>query len=108
MMNSELEAIRKKKLMEMQQQVNIPREKEEEQDFKNKLEAFALRALDSVARQRWNNIKLVNEEYAYRVMIYIAQLFEVGRIKTPINDKDFKELLKKITHQRRDISIRRK
>jgi len=62
--------------------------------------------LTSEARQRLNNIKMVKPELANIVEDYIIQLASSGKIKEPLTDEEFKQLLMTIQKPKKDFKIR--
>ncbi|MEM3708431.1 MAG: DNA-binding protein [Nitrososphaerales archaeon] len=62
--------------------------------------------LTSEARQRLNNIKIVKPELADMVEEYVIQLASSGKIKEPLTDEEFKQLLLAIQKPRREFKIR--
>ena len=62
--------------------------------------------LTSEARQRLNNIKIVKPELANAVEEYLIQLASSGKVKEPLTDEEFKQLLITIQKPKRDFKIR--
>jgi len=58
------------------------------------------------ARQRLTNIRMVRPELAQRIELLLIQLAQQGRIPVPLDDKAFKELLKRVLPEQREIKIR--
>ena len=106
--DAELEALRKRKLMELQRQLIQEQEKAEAQ---RRLEAqkqiLMRRILTSKARQRLANLRMVKPEFASQLEMQLIQMAQQGRINIPITDDQLKELLSKLQSVRRDIRIRR-
>ncbi len=106
--DEELEAIRERRLQELQRRLEEERKRKEvEAQRENVLRSI----LTSEARSRLNNIKLVKPEIARAVEDYIIQLVNAGRLSPPIDENVVKKLLVEISERtRRDykISFRRK
>lgn len=102
----ELEKIRMKKMMELQQKAA----QEEEKKRREAEKAAALRIiLSPEARQRLANLRLVRPELVEQLEEQLIRLAQVGRINTPITDEVLKEILKKLdSERRREIRITRK
>ncbi|MGB9659572.1 MAG: DNA-binding protein [Nitrososphaerales archaeon] len=62
--------------------------------------------LTSEARQRLNNIKIVKPELASIIEEYIIQLASSGKIRNPLNDEEFKQLLLAIQKPKKEFKIR--
>ncbi|MCL7383256.1 MAG: DNA-binding protein [Thaumarchaeota archaeon] len=101
----ELEKIRMKKMMELQQKAA-----EEEKKRREAEKAAALRIiLTPEARQRLANLRLVRRELVEQLEEQLIRLAQAGRISIPITDEVLKEILKKLdSERRREIRIIRK
>lgn len=102
----ELEKIRMKKMMELQQKAA----EEEEKKRREAEKAAALRIiLTPEARQRLANLRLVRRELVEQLEEQLIRLAQAGRIAIPITDDVLKEILKKLdSERRREIRIIRK
>jgi programmed cell death protein 5 len=102
----ELEKIRMKKMMELQQKAA----EEEEKKRREAEKAAALRIiLTPEARQRLANLRLVRRELVEQLEEELIRLAQAGRINTPITDEVLKEILRKLdSERRREIRIIRK
>ena len=108
---SELDAIRKKKLEELQrlQQERFQQQAQEEMQVQQQiaqLEAIVRQALTKDALVRYGNIKAAHPEKAVQILVILAQAIQSGHIQK-IDDNTFKEILRKITPKQRDIKIKR-
>jgi len=106
--DEELEEIRRRKLMELQQKILQEQEAVEAQKkAEAQRQALLRRILTPEARQRLANLKIVKPEFAAQLenqLIYIAQQ---GMTKIPIDDGQLKEILRRLQTSKRDIQIRR-
>jgi programmed cell death protein 5 len=106
----DIEAIRKKKLRDLQQQQTFSQEDFEEaqqKEFEEK--KLILRAiLTDDARERLGRIKAARPEMAENLENQLIMLAQSGRLKNKINDEQLRELLSKILPKKRDITIRRR
>jgi programmed cell death protein 5 len=107
----DIEAIRKKKLRDLQQQQMLSQEdfedtqqKEYEDQKKNVLRAI----LTDDARERLGRIKAARPEMAENLENQLIMLAQSGRLKNKINDEQLRELLSKLLPKKRDITIRRR
>src|SRR3990172_5047342 len=104
----ELEEIRKIKLAElravqlgkMQQQ---SQEEEQLQQQIQQLEAIVKQALTKEALERYGNLKAAYPEKAVQLLIILAQAMQQGKIEK-IDDKTLKEVLKKLSPRKKEIS----
>lgn len=101
----ELEKIRMKKMMELQQKAA-----EEEKKKREEEKAAALRViLTPEARQRLANLRLVRPELVEQLEEQLIRIAQTGRINLPITDEMLKEILRKLdSERRREIRITRK
>jgi programmed cell death protein 5 len=111
----ELEQIRKQKLAAMQQEMsnnqnNQIQQHAEMQQQMEMLEGVIKQHLSSEALVRFGTIKLAHPEKAVQVMVIIAQLLKSGKIPNnqKISDEQFKELLRMMTPEKKEFTIKRK
>ncbi|HWR63749.1 MAG TPA: DNA-binding protein [Candidatus Thermoplasmatota archaeon] len=109
----DIEAIRKKKLRDLQQQQQPVFSQDEFEDAQQKefedQKKIILRAiLTDDARERLGRIKAARPELAENLENQLIMLAQSGRLKNKINDEQLRELLSKILPKKRDITIRRR
>ena len=108
MSEEELEALRKKKMLELQRRLTQEQQRvQAEQQIEIQKQAILRRILTSEARQRLTNLKMVKPQFAEQLELQLIQLAQQSRISIPMTDEQLKEILKKLQSQRRDIKIRR-
>ncbi|MEZ0394270.1 MAG: DNA-binding protein [Desulfurococcaceae archaeon] len=103
--DEELEAIKQRKLAEMQKRV------EEERARRAQMDAVLRQILTPEARERLANIRLVRPELANALEEQLVALARSGRVRLPITDEFLKRLLEELydqTHRDTRIQIRRK
>jgi len=101
----ELEKIRQRKLLELQQRLAEEEEKRKERIERSNL----LRViLTPEARQRLANMRLVKPELVDKIEIYLIQLAQAGKIPTPLSDEQLKDILNKLIPSKKEIRIERK
>jgi programmed cell death protein 5 len=106
--DEELEALRRKRLMELQQQMLQEQQRAEAQRrLELQKQALMRRILTPKARQRLANLKMVRPEFASQLELQIIQIAQQGRISIPITDDQLKEILSRLQRSRREIRIRR-
>ena len=106
--DEELEAIRRRKLLEMQQRLL---QEQEAAEAKRRMEmekqALLRRILTPEARQRLANLKMIKPEFTSQIETWLIQIAQQGRISIPIDDDQLKEILRRLQRGRREIRIRR-
>jgi len=106
--DKDLEALRRKRLMELQQQMLQEQQRAEAQRrLELQKQALIRRILTPKARQRLANLKMVRPEFASQLELQLIQIAQQGRIGLPITDEQLKEILRRLQRSRREIRIRR-
>ena len=106
--DEELEALRKKRLMELQRQMLQEQQRAEAQRrLELQKQSLMRRILTPKARQRLANLKMVRPEFASQLEVQLIQIAQQGRIGLPITDDQLKEILSRLQRSRREIRIRR-
>lgn len=95
----------KKKIMQQRMQHSV--EQQQMQEMQAALKVITSQILDSKARERLSNLKVVRPEMATQLEIYLAQLYQAGQIRTKITDEQLVMILKKLT-EKKETKIRRK
>lgn len=94
----ELEEIRKRKLLELQRQLEEEQRKEEEKKaVELQIKQIISQILTQEAKERLARIKLANPSYASQIELLLVNLAQQGKINKRLSDREFKELLKKIS-----------
>jgi programmed cell death protein 5 len=108
-MDDELEIIRKKKLLELQQQLRLSQEEESlKEELEEQKKGFLRQILTTTARERLGRVKVARPEIAELIENQLISLAQSGRLKNKINDEQLRELLSQLIPKKRDIKIRRK
>jgi programmed cell death protein 5 len=104
----ELEAIRKRRMIELQQRmVEEQKQAQAQQQLERQKQALLRRILTPEARSRLTNLNMVKPEFTEQLELQLIQLAQQGRIAIPITDEQLKELLIRLQSGRRDYKIRR-
>lgn len=103
----DLEEIRKKKLQEMQFQMNNQQEQQKEQEAEIQIESILRQILSPKAKSRLTNIKLVNKQKYMQVVQSLLYISKIGKLNEKISDEQLKKLLEKIQPKKKEIKIRR-
>ena len=108
MSEEELEALRKRRMLELQQRIaDEQRQVQAEQQLEGQKQALLRRILTPEARRRLTNLNMVKPEFTQQLELQLIQLAQQGRIKLPITDEQLKELLVRLQAGKRDYTIRR-
>lgn len=114
---SDIEEIRRRRMEELQQQAaqqsaQQSADAQSQEQMRRELEAqkrqVMLQILTPEARSRLANLRLTKPEFVEQIELQLIQLAQMGRIKSKITDEQLKELLRKMSGQKRDINITRK
>ena len=105
----ELEEIRKRKLLELQQQQEYTEQAARQAEVVEAQRQHILRAtLTPEARERLGNLKVAYPDIAAQVEDRIIMLAQSGRLNTMIDDPTLKEILARVVPSKREITIQRK
>jgi len=111
-MDDELEAIRKKKLLELQQQQMGSQaalgEEARKKEFDEQKKTVLRQILTTEARERLGRIKIARPDVAENIENQLIMFAQSGQLKNKINDEQLLELLSKIIPKKRDIKIKRR
>jgi len=106
--DNELDSIRRRRLIELRQQLLEEQSKNEQiQALEMQKQSLLRQILTSEARQRLNRIKLVKPDFASQIELQLIQIAQSGRVRLPINDEQLKQILIKLRPVRREIRFRR-
>ena len=106
--DEELEALRKRRMLELQQGLSQEQEQTQaEKQIEAQKQALLRRILTPEARQRLANLKMVRPEFSSQIEIQLIQIAQQGRVTLPIDDDQLKQILMRLQGTRRDIRIRR-
>ncbi|MCX8154035.1 MAG: DNA-binding protein [Candidatus Bathyarchaeota archaeon] len=108
MSDEELEAIRRRKLLALQQKLSEEqRQVQVEQQLEAQKQALLRQILSPEARQRLTNLKIVKPEFAEQLELQLIQLAQVGKLPVPLSDAQLKQILIQLQSRKRETTIRR-
>jgi len=106
MSDDELEAIRQKKIAELQQQaLKEQAEEKAAADAQAQKEAILRQILTPEARSRLTNIKMVKPQFAEQIEMQLIQLAGSGRLRGQVTDEQLKALLKQLQDRERERKV---
>ena len=109
MEDPELEAIRLRRMAELQQQAQSQASQQEQaQRMEAQKQGVLRQILTPEARDRLANIRLANPQMAESVEMQLIQLAQSGRLRGVIDDTMLRNILAQIAPQRREITIERR
>jgi len=107
--DSELEALRQRRLAEMQQSGQQQAEaKERARQMEVQKQAMLRQILTPEARDRLSNVRVANPDAANMVEMQLIQLAQSGRLAGMITDAMLRDILMRVAPQRREITIERR
>ena len=111
-MDDELEEIKRKKLLELQQQQMLDQEVQEEEikrkQFEEQKKAILRSILTNEARERLGRIRVARPEIVENIENQLILYAQSGQLKSKINDEQLRGLLTKLIPKKRDIKIKRR
>ncbi|MFQ6060982.1 MAG: DNA-binding protein [Thermoplasmata archaeon] len=107
--DEELEALRKRKLQELQlQQQQRMAEEAQAAQLEAQRQAILRQILTPEARERLGRIQLAHPEVAEGVANQLILLAQSGRVQSAIDDATLRQILRKILPKKREIRIERR
>jgi programmed cell death protein 5 len=108
--DEELEEIRRRKMAQIQGQIQDAQRQQEMQEVNAQKQAILRKILSPEARQRLTNIAMVRPEFAAQLemqLIQLAQSGQLARLGTlPLSDENFKSILTRLSGKKQDIKIK--
>ena len=97
---SDLEETRQQKMQQMQQEQKLMQQIQQ-------LETLVKSRMTKEAVQRYGNIRTANPELSIQILALLGQLLQTGKVDV-IDEEKFKEIMLRITPQKREFRLRRK
>ena len=108
MSDDELEQIRKRKLLSMQNRMSDEqRQAQAQQQLEQQKQALLAKILTPEARQRLNNLKMVKSEFAEQIELQLIEMAQTGKLPIPLSDPQLKSILLQLQSRKRETKIRR-
>jgi programmed cell death protein 5 len=109
MSDEELDEIRRKKLLALQQKTTNQDQKQAqaEQQLEMQKQALLRQLLSPEARQRLTNLKMIKPEFTEQLELQLIQLAQTGKLPIPLSDAQLKQILIQLQSRKREPRIRR-
>jgi programmed cell death protein 5 len=107
MSDEELEEIRRRKLLAMQQRGDEQKQSQAEQRMEAQKQALLRKILSPEARQRLTNLNMVKPEFTEQLELQLIQLAQTGKLPIPLPDAQLKQILIQLQSRKREPKIRR-
>ena len=107
MSDEELDAIRKRKLLAMQQNRAEDQKQSQAEQVEAQKQALLKQILSPEARQRLTNLKMIKPEFTEQLELQLIQLAQMGKLQIPVSDAQLKQILIQLQSRKREITIRR-
>ena len=106
MSDEELDAIRQKKIAEMQEQALQEQTRDQQiAEAQAQKEAILRQILTPEARSRLTNIRMVKPQFAEQIEMQLIQLASSGRLKGVVTDEQLKGLLQQLQGKERERKV---
>jgi len=107
--DAELEAIRRRRMAEIQQEAQVRVAQEQQaQQIAAQRQAILRQILTPEARERLGRIGLAYPEVAASVEDQLIGLAQSGRVTQAIDDRTLQEILRRVVPKKREIKIERR
>ena len=108
MSDEELEEIRRRKRLAMQQRATDEQNQAQmEQQLEAQKQALLRQILTPKARQRLTNLNMIKPEFTQQLELQLIQLAQTGKLPIPISDAQLKQILIQLQSRKRETKIRR-
>jgi programmed cell death protein 5 len=108
MSDEELEELRRRKLLAMQQRMNDEQKQTQaDRQLEAQKQALLRQILSPEARQRLTNLKMVKPEFTEQLELQLIQLAQAGKLPMPLSDAQLKQILIQLQSRKRETTIRR-
>jgi programmed cell death protein 5 len=108
MPDDELENIKKRKLLSMQNRVSDEQKQTTaEEKIEAQKQALLKQILSPEARQRLNNLKMVKADFTEQIELQLIQMAQMGKLPIPLSDVQLKQILLQLQSRKRETKITR-
>lgn len=108
-MSDDVEAIRKKKLEELQQKALAEEQARQQKiEFELQKQQILRALLTPEARERLTRVKMARREEGEQIELLLIQLYQAGKITKQVDDAMLKQILEKaLLSNKKEFKIRR-
>ena len=108
-LSDDAEAIRKKKLEELQQKALADEQARQQKiEFELQKQQILRALLTSEARERLTRVKMARKEEGEQIELLLIQLYQAGKITKQVDDAMLKQILEKaLLSNKKEFKIRR-
>jgi len=108
-LSDDVEAIRKKKIEELQQKALADEQARQQKiEFELQKQQILRALLTSEARERLTRVKMARKEEAEQIELLLIQLYQAGKITKQVDDAMLKQILEKaLLSNKKEFKIRR-
>jgi programmed cell death protein 5 len=107
MSDEELEEIRRRKLLAMQQREDEQKQAQAERQLEAQKQALLRQILSPEARQRLTNLHMIKPQFTEQLELQLIQLAQAGKLPIPLSDARLKQILIQLQSRKRETKIRR-
>ena len=108
MSDEELDEIRRRKLLAMQQRMgDEQKQAQAEKQLEAQKQALLRQILSPEARQRLTNLNMIKPEFTEQLELQLIQLAQAGKLPIPLPDEQLKQILIQLQSRKRETKIRR-
>ena len=108
MSDEELNEIRRRKLLAMQQRTTDEQKQAQvRQQLEAQKQALLRQMLSPEARQRLTNLNMIKPEFTEQLELQLIQLAQAGKLPMPLSDAQLKQILIQLQSRKRETKIRR-
>ncbi len=104
---TEEENLRQKKLEELQEKARRQEEEQKTLETEGQISLMLRRTMTEEARQRLNNVKLVNRELYMKAVQAVISIVQQGYVREKITEEQVLQILDKL-REKKDFTITRK
>ena len=109
-MSDEMDELRRKRVEELQNQSareqDVQSQREQAESANQQKQSILRSILSDQAKQRVNNIKLVNPQMAEAIENQLITLAQSGRIRGVISEEQLLQMLRELQNSKRDTKIK--
>ena len=107
MSDEELEEIRRRKLLAMQQREDEQTQSQSERQLEAQKQALLRQILSPEARQRLTNLHMIKPQFTEQLELQLIQLAQAGKLPIPLSDARLKQILIQLQSRKRETKIGR-